>query len=282
MIRVKTHNPNNFPLMDIRDIGDIQGDLKEFESEEKEQAFVKLIKERGVRFAFIVYTDRWDKSWMVAGNGRKKLFLKYDIRNEDLKYEFPVMQVYAKSKKDAARLILEESSKWHKETQEGMKEFMEAYSIDLDFVLESTTMEDFGIEFEGMEGYEGSGGSGEGSSENNYSKKIEAPTYEPKNEKPLAEDLYKEEKTNSLSEEIESLEIPEDEKEFLLKAAQRHRVFNYEKIADYYAHSSKEVQRVMENSALVIIDFDKAIENGYVQLSEETRKQYADEYIETT
>jgi len=30
----------------------------------------------------------------------------------------------------------------------------------------------------------------------------------------------------------------------------------------------------MENSALVIIDFNKAIENGYVKLSEEIANQY--------
>ena len=56
-------------------------------------------------------------------------------------------------------------------------------------------------------------------------------------------------------------------KEFLLLAATRHIVFQYSKIADYYAHSNKEMQRLMEQSALVIIDFDDAIANGYVKLS---------------
>ena len=30
----------------------------------------------------------------------------------------------------------------------------------------------------------------------------------------------------------------------------------------------------MEESALVIIDFEKALENGYVSLSEEIKKEY--------
>ena len=34
----------------------------------------------------------------------------------------------------------------------------------------------------------------------------------------------------------------------------------------------------MENSALVIIDFKKAIELGYVSLNEKLRNQYTDEY----
>jgi hypothetical protein len=55
---------------------------------------------------------------------------------------------------------------------------------------------------------------------------------------------------------------------------------NYEKIADYYAHSSKEMQHFMERSALVIIDFEKAIEYGYIKLCDEIRTQYLEEYGE--
>ena len=57
------------------------------------------------------------------------------------------------------------------------------------------------------------------------------------------------------------------EKAFLLAAAHRHTVFNYENIAEYYANASPEMQRLMEQSALVIIDIDNAIENGFVELS---------------
>ena len=55
-------------------------------------------------------------------------------------------------------------------------------------------------------------------------------------------------------------------------AATRHIVFNYSKVADYYAHSSKEVQELMEQSALVIIDVNDAIANGYLQLSKNIEK----------
>ena len=34
----------------------------------------------------------------------------------------------------------------------------------------------------------------------------------------------------------------------------------------------------MEDSALVIIDFNKAIENGYVKLSKEVQELYLEEY----
>jgi hypothetical protein len=44
--------------------------------------------------------------------------------------------------------------------------------------------------------------------------------------------------------------------------------FNYKNVAEYYAHSEKEVQELMEDSALVIIDYNKAIELGFVKLFE--------------
>lgn len=113
-----------------------------------------------------------------------------------------------------------------------------------------------------------------------YSSKIEAPIYEPKNEKPHILELCDKSKTHRIINEIEQSSLSNDEKFFLIDAARRHNVFNYEKIADYYAHSSKEMQTLMERSGLVIIDFDKAIEYGYVKLCEEIKKQYLEEYGE--
>ena len=113
-----------------------------------------------------------------------------------------------------------------------------------------------------------------------YTKNIEAPTYEPKNEKPKEEELYNEDKVKELIKKIGLSNIEKEEKEFLIKAAYRHTVFNYQSIADFYAHSNKEVQELMEDSALVIIDFNKAIENGYVKLSKEVQELYAEEYGE--
>ena len=54
--------------------------------------------------------------------------------------------------------------------------------------------------------------------------------------------------------------------------------FNYENIAEFYAHSDKEVQELMESSALVIIDFKKAIEQGFIELSEDL----ADKFVDST
>ena len=115
-------------------------------------------------------------------------------------------------------------------------------------------------------------------SEKKYSSKIEAPIYEPKNSKPHILELLDNSKTNRLMRDIDNSNLPIEEKKFLMDAARRHNVFNYEKIADYYAHSSPEMQNLMERSALVIIDFNKAIELGYVKLCDEIKTQYLEEY----
>jgi transcriptional regulator of acetoin/glycerol metabolism len=113
-----------------------------------------------------------------------------------------------------------------------------------------------------------------------YTKKIKAPIYEPKNKCPHILDLVSDAKAYKLTREIQRSGVSEAEKQFLIQAAQRHLVFNYERIADYYSHASKEMQELMEKSALVIIDFDKAIEYGYVQLCNEISNQYLTEYGE--
>ena len=111
--------------------------------------------------------------------------------------------------------------------------------------------------------------SGEGLEDDKYTKEIVAPTYEPTGDKPNVEDIVNLQKTNALLAEIEATTITEQDKQLLRLAAYRHNIFNYELVAEYYAHSSAEVQNLMEKSALVIIDYGKAIENGYTQMTDD-------------
>ena len=107
-----------------------------------------------------------------------------------------------------------------------------------------------------------------------YTRKIVAPTYETKNEKPVIDDLFSTQKADELIHKIKQADLSEEELMFLSHCALRHTVYDYSKIADFYAHSNKEVQELMEDSALVIIDFDKAIENGYVKLTKDIAAAY--------
>ena len=116
----------------------------------------------------------------------------------------------------------------------------------------------------------------ENEDESPYTQNIEAPTYEPKNEKPEAINLVDYTYHDTLIEKIKRSGVTNEEKVFLLSAAERHSVFNFSSIADYYAHSNGEMQELMEDSALVIIDYNKALENGFVRISKELTEQCTD------
>jgi hypothetical protein len=107
-----------------------------------------------------------------------------------------------------------------------------------------------------------------------YTNKTIAPIYDPTGTQHKPEHLYDASKTNQLLADIELAEIPDDIKLFFKLAAHRHTAFNYSKIADFYATATKDVQQLFEQSALVIIDFDQAIENGFVRLDKHVEKAF--------
>tara|TARA_R100001591_G_C4319268_1_gene175095 strand:+ start:262 stop:1005 length:744 start_codon:yes stop_codon:yes gene_type:complete len=111
-----------------------------------------------------------------------------------------------------------------------------------------------------------------------YTSKINAPIYKPSDKKPDIKELIDKNKYKKLLDKIKKTKLSVNEKNFLMDCATRHMVFDYTKIADYYAHSPKEIQDLMEESALIIIDFDKAIKLGYIQLRNEILDKYLDEY----
>jgi len=107
-----------------------------------------------------------------------------------------------------------------------------------------------------------------------YSTKVEAPVYEPSGQVPAFEEMYDTTKTDELLNGINATDMPEEVKRFLEMAAYRHTVINFEKVADFYAQAPAYIQELMEDSALVIIDFEKAIEKGYVQLNKSLGKVF--------
>lgn len=114
--------------------------------------------------------------------------------------------------------------------------------------------------------------------EEKYTRKVDAPIYKPEGPKPDLNELFDKTRYDSLISEInDNKDINDQERSFLLYAASRHIVFDFQQIAEYYAHSNEIMQKLMEDSALVIIDFDKAIQLGYVKLSEALSEIYAKE-----
>lgn len=99
-----------------------------------------------------------------------------------------------------------------------------------------------------------------------YTEKTNIPQYEPTGEAVALSDCLEKQKYDELLIEINKSSVTEEEKTFLICAATRHYRFSYKKIAEYYAQASEEMQDLMEQSALVIIDYENAIRNGYLKL----------------
>lgn len=140
---------------------------------------------------------------------------------------------------------------------------------DMDIVnseLESLKADDFDISTIGFDIDIDLDGLDEADSDK-YTSAINIPQYEPSGEETSIYELYDDTLYNELIDEINKSNISEAEKDFLKKAASRHIVFSYKKIADYYAGASQEMQKLMEHSALVIIDVADAIKYGYARLA---------------
>jgi hypothetical protein len=101
-----------------------------------------------------------------------------------------------------------------------------------------------------------------------YTTKIESPIYTPKGEKPDIKELYNLDKYNKILKKIKESNINEEIKQYLEHAASRHIEFNYAKAAEYYSHSDNIIKELFEDSALIIIDYDDAIQKGFVELFE--------------
>ncbi|NDE18149.1 hypothetical protein EBZ80_24840, partial [bacterium] len=112
-------------------------------------------------------------------------------------------------------------------------------------------------------------------SENPYTDKTAVPPYEITGPKPSLSDMYDDAKCQKLLSDIDESDLPENEKVFLRAAAYRHVVFNFQEIANYYAHSEADVQQLFEDSALVIVDLQDAIRNGWTRLSNLLDEAYA-------
>jgi hypothetical protein len=114
--------------------------------------------------------------------------------------------------------------------------------------------------------------------ENPYTQTINIPIYTPSGPQPSIDALRDRQTADKLIDEIRQADLPVDIQQFLVDAAERHVAFNFQNIANYYAHAPANIQALMERSALVIIDYDQAIENGFVQLAEDIDAAFYEDY----
>lgn len=117
----------------------------------------------------------------------------------------------------------------------------------------------------------GSPGSGtpadeQAASDREYARTIQSPIYQVTGDMPAVADLVDTRKRDTLVVEIVGSRLEPEVEAFLIEAASRHLKFDYALVAEFYAHAEPQVQALMEQSALVIIDAEQAIELGYAKL----------------
>lgn len=106
--------------------------------------------------------------------------------------------------------------------------------------------------------------------ENPYSEAVNGLIYEPSADMPLIDSLLDSSEAELLVEKVKCANgITRAERCFLEQACGRFNRFDYEKIADYYAHADTECQELMRELKLVIVD-DGAMEQAAGAFIKET------------
>lgn len=244
--------------LDWHNITEFQGGLKIRDEADIEKAKTSILK-YGWSFPFFVWVSG-KTNYCLDGHARIKV-LKALEEEGYLIPELPVVYIQAKNKTEAKQKLLRLNSNFGHFTKESVLEFAEDIDLNFDEIALPDTIIDFSDSEEELMG------GGNSQLDGRYTMKIETPVYEIKGECPALSECYETEKTDELLAEIENADIPEDVKQFLRLASYRHTRINFTKVAEYYAHAPKKVQELMENNALVIIDFNKAIEKGFVEMS---------------
>lgn len=266
-IIVKCKGSSSLPLDMILEF---QGNLKRLTTANRKKLISSIC-----RLGFIAPVFVWDNQGdysLLDGHQRIKTLVHMREKGWNIPL-IPIVFVEADNEPDARAKLLAITSSYGEfnigELTDWLKEFDDGVAADFRF-----TDEELGISFDTGS----SSGSSEG--ENSYTNKVKAPVYTPKGDKPEIKEMIDPGKARSLIDEIKTADIEDKElKSFLLAAAQRHVVFSYDKIAEYYSHAEPEIQDLMEKSALVIIDFNKAIENGFVKLTEAMSEAYQEDII---
>lgn len=221
-------------------------------SESQVNQIASSIKEFGFTSPVLIEPD----GGIIAGHGRVLAAQKLNIK------EIPCIVIDGLTEAQKKAYVIADNSialnsEWDMDVLESELDSLEELGFDTDVLaldFNTSEIDDF------VEDSQGS------SQESEYTQKIEAPVYEVKGHKPSLVDLVDLTKRNQLLQQIKAANLSKEESDFLIEAASRHSVFKFDLIAEYYAHSSKKVQELMENSAMVIIDYDKAVENGFTQI----------------
>lgn len=103
----------------------------------------------------------------------------------------------------------------------------------------------------------------------NYSKKIKLPIFDPKGISVKLEECIDVSKFSEYMDEIELYKkegkIDDIQYNFLKLSATRFLKFNFENIAEYFCNANSDMQKIMQDLALVLIDYDGALKASIIE-----------------
>lgn len=209
----------------------------------------------------IILSDRTGELVIIAGNQRYKAAQEVGLK------EVPTILLHGLTEAKEKEIVIRDNvqnGKWDYDILAsgawGEVEELTDWGVEMNFLADT---DDFGGNEKEPEGQK---------DETVYSRSIEAPIYQITGSQPDESECVDFSKVNKLIEEIDNSNISNKQKEMLRICAYRHAVINFANMAEYYAHQDKEMQNLMENNALVVVDFDKAIENGFIDMTEKLLK----------
>ena len=272
MFEVKVHTGSECQW---RNIVPLQPEGFKGQSPDELEALKQSITQNGFHDAFDVWQHN-NTLFSIDGVHRKIALLALESEGVQIPETLPCTYIQAKDKKEATLILMSRNITYSHIVSTAA--LFDAVAMDAEVMLPIVPEKQKELFREADNYIAGEEIDYEEQGEEKYNKSIKSPIYEITKDKPPLNELANTARYDALLSDIEAMNVPEGEKHFLRLAATRHIVFDYGKIAEYYAHSDKNMQIGMENSALVIIDFNKAVELGFVKLTEAIMQQIAIDY----
>ena len=136
-------NENNLPTASIVEFAATQGNLK-FLAEDNYKKLKSSIERRGFYIPVMVWEDEKGQKWLLDGHQRKHV-----LETEGWMEPIPYISIPAKSREEAAEMLLEITSQFGTITQEGLDEYIAKFKLPEMDVLNRTNFDaifDFSIE----------------------------------------------------------------------------------------------------------------------------------------
>jgi DNA modification methylase len=119
--------------LNYEELKDFQGDLKKMPKESLEK-----LKKSILQFGWVAPVFVWNGNYIIDGHGRLKA-LREIIKEGHTISKIPVVDIEAKTKEEAGKILLAINSHYQEITEEGLQEFVTDFNIDIemldDFIL---------------------------------------------------------------------------------------------------------------------------------------------------